>query len=198
MSIINKHKWGDCSQCGDKDVPCAKVGKNLFCIAVCHKGNKIKAQIAKSNQKQAVRSLGTYQKQEGIVDSIQELTIDLDRVVSRYVRLRDMETDEKITCYCCDKRIHWTKAECMHFIDRRHKATRWLLENLRSGCFTCNNEKKGNLKVYGARLNKENPGIVELLTEQQHSVSNTTRTELKELLIMFQQKLKMVEIKLKK
>ena len=39
-----------------------------------------------------------------------------------------------------------------------------------------------NLVVYAERLNKENPGIVEWLIEQSHTVVSPTRNELKELL----------------
>lgn len=196
MSTIPNSKWGVCSQCGDTG-PCVKVAKDLFCRDKCHKQNKVKEQVAKANTRNAVRGLVTYQRQEGIVDSISELKIDLDRVSSRYIRLRDMEKDGKITCYCCSKRVAWQKAHCMHFIDRVHMATRYLIANLHSGCFECNVEKRGNLEAYAAHLEKDTPDIVEWLQEQSRTVTNVTQTELKELLYDYHQKLKLVEIKLK-
>ncbi len=196
MSIINKHKWGDCSVCYAKDTAVVKVAKDLVCLN-CRKSQKNKVQIEKANVRNKVRSLGTYQREEGILDSIQELTIDLDRVISRYIRLRDMEKDGKISCFCCGKRVQWTKAHAMHFINRQHVATRFLLDNLKSGCFECNVEKRGNLEVYAEKLEKEKSGIVEWLREQAATVANVTRDELKENLISFQHKLRLVETKLK-
>ena len=195
-SIINRTKFGNCCSCSAKDTEVVKVKKDTYCLN-CHRTNKAKEQIQKASVRNQVRSLGSYQKAEGIVDSIQELILDNDRVVSRYIRLRDMEKDGKITCYCCNKRVLWTKAHAMHFINRQHIATRFLLANLKSGCFTCNVEKRGNLEVYAEKLEKETPGIVEWLIEQSTTITNTTRTELKELLIDFQDKLRRVETKLK-
>jgi len=194
MGIIPQSKFGKCSQCGDTSVPCVKVGKELFCRDKCHRGNKVKQQMAKANLKQQVRQLVTYQRAEGIVDNVQELTIDIDRILSRYIRLRDMEADGKITCFCCDKRISWQKAHAMHFISRQHMGTRFLIQNLKSGCFTCNVEKRGNLEVYKERLT---PEVIDFLIEQSHTVSNVTRDDLKEILIDLQFKLKNVESKLK-
>ncbi len=193
MGIIPTSKWGDCSSCGDKNVAVVKVGKNLFCRDKCHRNNKVQQQVQKASERNKVRSLNTYQKVEGIVDSLQELTADLDRVVSRYVRIRDMEKDGKITCYTCDKRVSYLKAHCSHFINRSNMGTRFLLDNLRSCCYECNVEKRGNIKVFAERLTKENPTIVEWLNEQAHTVANPTRDELKSLLIDFQFKLRTVE-----
>lgn len=197
MGIIPTSKFGDCYECGDKDVPCVKVGKNLFCRDKCHRNNKIKQQVTKANQRNKVRGLITYERQEGILDSVSELVIDCDRVISRYIRLRDREADGKITCYCCGKRVAWEKAHCMHFINRQHMATRFLQQNLRSGCFTCNVEKRGNLIVYAEKLNAENAGITEWLNEEARTVTSLTQSDLKEILFDFQQKLRQVESKLK-
>ena len=197
MSLIPPYKIADCSQCGDRQVPCVKVGKEYFCKFKCHARNKQKQQIDRSNRNK-VRGLLQYQKEDGTMDSIKELTLDTDRVISRYIRLRDMESDGKVTCYCCGKRIKWEKAHAAHYINRQHLGTRFLLENIKSNCYECNVEKRGNLVVYAERLNKENPGIVEWLTEQSHTVVSPTRDELKQLLFDYQQRLKMVELKLKK
>lgn len=131
------------------------------------------------------------------VDDLQDLKIDLDRVVSRYVRLREIDSEEKCECFTCGKKAHYLKQHCGHFIPRVHLETRWLIQNLKVQCFTCNIELRGNLKVYAERLEKEQKGIVEYLQEQARVVSNPSRDELKQLLFDYQQKLKLVESKLK-
>lgn len=197
MSYLPQYKIGDCSieGCGLTNTQGRKVGKEFIC-AFHYNQAKTTEQIKKANERNKVRSLITYQKSEGHFDGISELKIDLDRVSSRYIRLRDMEADGKITCYCCGKRVAWQRAHCMHFIDRVHMATRYLITNLHSGCYECNVEKDGNLEAYAAHLEKEQSGIVEWLEEQSRTITNITQSELKELLHDFHQKLKLVELKL--
>lgn len=194
-STLNKTKFGNCSRCEATNTECVKIGKELVCCR-CNNDAKAKRQITNANERQRVRSLIKYERVEGILDSIKELKLDLDRVSSRYIRLRDMESDGKITCYCCGKRIKWQKAHCMHFADRDNMATRYLIDNLKSGCFECNVEKRGNLVAYAQKLESEKPGVVDFLTDQSRTTANVSQSELKELLYDFQQKLNLVEKKL--
>lgn len=196
ISTINKTKWGNCSICENENTEVVKVGKELFCLN-CNKTKKIKVQIGKANERNKVRRLNVYQKENGFIDNQQELILDLDRVVSRYVRISAAEKDLKITCFTCDKRIKWEKSHCSHFINRSHLATRFLLKNLKCCCPTCNVTLSGNLKEYAKRLEKEQGGLVEWLTEQGHTVEKPSLNELKELLFDFQQKLRSVEVKIK-
>lgn len=195
MGLIATSKIADCDRCGAKDTACRKRKKEHLCLSCCRQDD-VAAQLSKQREKQKVRSLGTYQRQEGIVDSIQELVLDIDRVQSRYVRLAAMGKDHKIECYCCRKKVPWQKAQLMHFINRSHLATRFLLQNGKAGCFECNVEKRGNLEVYEQRLNEEQPGLADWLKEQSYTVANPTRDELKMILTDFQFKLKLVETKL--
>lgn len=66
MSSLPQYKTGDCSQCGDNNVPCVKVGKLLFCKFKCHKNNKAKQQMDKAKLKQQVR--GLVNKQNNMVE----------------------------------------------------------------------------------------------------------------------------------
>ena len=62
MSIISRHKWGDCSVCPSKDTAVVKIGKSLVCLN-CRRTQKNKVQMQKSSERNAVRSLNTYQKE---------------------------------------------------------------------------------------------------------------------------------------
>ncbi len=200
MGILPQYKIADCNQCGDKQVPCVKVAKEYFCKFKCHANNKAKQQIDNANKRDArnkVRSLITYERQEGILDSIQELTLDLDRVVSRYVRLAAMDKEHKCECFTCGTRKNWKNIQCGHFIARANLSLRWDLTNLRPQCSNCNVMLHGNLDEYKIRLNKERNGITDWLYEQSKEVAKPSRDELKELLFHFQQKLHLVETKLK-
>lgn len=194
--LIANSKIGDCTCCPARNTECRKRGKDLVCLSCC-RSQDVKKQLAKQSVKQKVRSLITYERQEGILDSVQELVIDCDRVVSRYIRLRDMEKDGKIRCYCCGKPVKWEKAHAMHFVNRQHMATRFLMDNLHSGCVECNVEKRGNLEAYAEKLNEEKPGLAEWLQEEGRTVVSLTKSDLKAILFDYQQRLRHVEQKLK-
>ena len=164
----------------------------------CNQVLKMEKSQAKVLLKNKVRGLVKYQQEEGLVDSITELTVDLDRVVSRYIRLRAMGLDGKIECYTCGVRKEMAKMQAGHFISRKHLSLRWdTTNNIKPQCNDCNVCKSGNLKVYAENLELEHPGIVEWLIAEARIVENTTRTELKTMLSNFQQKLKIVEFKIK-
>lgn len=197
MSNLPQYKIiQECCQCGDTDTPGSKVGKETFCLN-CHRANKAKQQVDKSNLKNKVRQLGSKQRNDATYDELQDLKIDLDRVVSRYVRLKEIDSEHKCECFTCGRKAHYLKQHCGHFINRVHLATRWLIQNLRVQCVKCNIELRGNIKVYAERLEEENKGSVEFLQELSRTVEHPTRDELKQLLFDYQQKLKLVESKLK-
>ena len=196
-STINRTKWGDCTTCSNRDCACVKVGKNLVC-ETCNNANKGKRQLANAREKQQVRGLIKYERQEGILDSTQELILDLDRVVSRYLRLREMAEDGKCKCFTCTTRRDWNKVHAGHFISRSHLGLRWdLTYNVHVQCPNCNVNLRGNIEAYKANLELEQKGITEYLYEQSKEVYSPTRDELKALLFDYQQKLKIVETKLK-
>lgn len=57
-STLNRTKFGDCSnhECGRKNTEVVKVGKELFCL-YCRNNQKAKVQLAKSIERNKVRSL---------------------------------------------------------------------------------------------------------------------------------------------
>ena len=195
--LISQTKWGNCTQCPKEDTACVKVGKNLVCTS-CNNSAKAERSIAKATLKNKTRGLIKYQREEGLTDSLSELMVDLDRVVSRYVRIRAIEPDGKIECYTCGVRKDFAKMQAGHFISRKHLTLRWdTTNNIRPQCGECNCIKSGNLKLYAINLEIEHKGIVEWLIDQSRIVENITRDDLKMLLFDFQQKLKVVEEKLK-
>lgn len=198
MSLLPQYKIGDCSieGCGLTDTECRKVGKSLIC-AWHYTDAKKKEQVKKAYARQSVRSLVKYERQEGILDSVQELILDLDRVVSRYLRLREMDKERKCQCFTCSTRRDWQKVHAGHFIPRSNLYYRWdLTYNLRVQCPNCNVNLRGNYKEYEKRLEAERKGIVQWMQETAREVYSPTRDELKMLLFDYQQKLKIVEKKL--
>ena len=108
MSLINKHKWGNCSQCENTDCAVIKRGKNLFCLS-CAKTNSNKQQIERATEKNKIRSL--Y--------SVQDKTkSELDKWF--------LSTRKKLTgvCQCgCGNKSQknddtWYKASCCHIFPK--------------------------------------------------------------------------------
>ena len=83
MPIIPQSKFGNCSQCGDTDVACVKVGKELFCRGKCHKNNKTLQQLEKSKQKQSLqiglRKLGNSNDNIELAQTVVSANAELER-----------------------------------------------------------------------------------------------------------------------
>lgn len=68
---------------------------------------------------------------------------------SRYIRMRDADTDGVVKCATCDLRRHWKKMQAGHFIPQAQgNATRFIEENVHAQCFRCNNNLGGNAPEY--------------------------------------------------
>lgn len=65
-----------------------------------------------------------------------------DKLVSQYIRQKYASKDGMVVCISCDTVLHWKDAHCAHYIGRASKATRWMEENLRPSCPSCNVYRK--------------------------------------------------------
>ena len=199
MPLIAQTKHGDCTNpacnCGGKNIPVIKVGKIYYCIK-SHKALKNNEQIQKAKQRDA----GRVQVKPGkkvSKNSISYLVQKLDDIVSRYIRIKYSDQYGLVNCYTCPDRKHFTLMQAGHFISRDEMATRWEEKNLKPQCNQCNCDKYGNLQVFKANLEKETPGITEWLLDQSRQPVKFSRNDLSEMLVIFKQKLKSVEQKLK-
>lgn len=199
--MIPRTKHGDCSNqdCRATNTNVVKVGRDLFCLK-CRQKQKATAQLNKA-QKNAI-SRKIYKTVEPIRDKEKSekayLIVDLDDVVSKYVRSKEANKDGVLYCYTCNKAGDWKSFDCGHYVGRSFMKLRWDLRNLRPQCVNCNRHLYGNIEVYGERLEKETPGIVELLVEESRDAHKWSLQELKEMLIDYRSKLKMSQLKFKK
>ena len=65
-----------------------------------------------------------------------------DKLISQYIRQKYADNDGKVACVSCETILHWKDAHCAHYIGRASKATRWMEENLRPSCPSCNVYRK--------------------------------------------------------
>jgi hypothetical protein len=131
-------------------------------------------------------------------ESLKNLIEDADFLFSRLIRIRYADEKGYVHCYTSGVKLHWTKAQCGHFISRSHLGLRWEETNARPQSEHDNCHLSGNLEVYEQKLEAEHPGIVEFLREQARQVCKPTRGEMRELIASLRFKLKIAESKLKK
>ena len=70
------------------------------------------------------------------------LVIKLDTIFSQYIRRKDAISDIAI-CVTCNKKDHYKKLQCGHFMSRSHYSTRWLETNVGVQCYGCNISRSG-------------------------------------------------------
>jgi hypothetical protein len=189
MSTIPRSKHGDCVNCGKKNTSCVKHGKSLYCID-CRNNDKRINSLNKVSKKLTERSYLMEDDRASLVN-------DLDYVVSRYIRIRESDNKGNASCYTCGKIQHWTMLQAGHFIKRGETLLRWDSRNIKPQCSHCNCNLHGNIEVYESNLERELPSLPDELREQSKEVNKFTRDDLKEMLISYRAKLKMVEMRLK-
>lgn len=198
-STIPTSKFGTCSICGTPDTECVKLQKNLVCL-LCRKNQKNKIQIQKASEKAQVRGLRGKQKESGNEDaaSRQNLIVDCDIVFSRIVRLREADQYLNTLCFTCGDRKHFSLHQCGHYVKRGNMALRFDFRNSKVQCRNCNENLHGNYEVYKTKLNEEENGIADQLEQEGREIYKYSIEELKQLLFDLRQKLKPLELKLKK
>ena len=76
----------------------------------------------------------------------------LDRIFSRYVRLRDADENGTVTCVTCGKLAHWKEVHAGHFVKRQHMAVRFHTANVHPQCCRCNLYMGGCQDEYAAYI----------------------------------------------
>jgi hypothetical protein len=190
--MIPRTKFGDCSntECGKKETECIKVGKDLFCIN-CRNKQKVNKQLSKSQTRAISNKL--YKLQDRQEAERAYLIQDLDDVFSKYIRIREADSNGIVVCYTCDKKDHWKKLQCSHYISRKSMGLRWDIRNARPACVTCNEFLQGNIEEYTKRLELECPGITNQLKEESRDIAKFSKEDLKHMVINFREKLKLAQ-----
>ena len=197
MSLLPKCKIGDCScGCGQKNVKVVKVGKLLYCLN-SYRAMKVKEQAAKAHQRNQLRKLGREQVSNGnyFEAERQALINDLDFVFSRIVRMSAADKYGNCECYTCGAKKHWSLMQCGHYEKRANTQIRRSFSNARVQDKHCNEILDGNHEVFKERLEQEQKGLPEQLTEMAREPYKWSREELKMLLIDLRAKLKLIETK---
>jgi hypothetical protein len=74
----------------------------------------------------------------------------LDRVFSRWTRIRFADSAGMVRCVTCGAAKHWSEMQAGHFQKRHYLATRWHPENVHPQDAACNVFRSGAMAEYAA------------------------------------------------
>lgn len=101
-----------------------------------------------------------------------------DKLFSIVVRRLNSDSNGMCKCFTCDTTKLWKHMQCGHFIPRTHLTTRWLLENAKPQCKSCNELNAGRYEEFKTRLEAESPGITTYLEGLKHTVIDKSTYDL--------------------
>ena len=125
-------------------------------------------------------------------EDLSELVGQADTIFSKFIRLKYSDGDGKVSCYTCGDVKHWTLQQNGHYIKRGNLFLRFDERNCRPQCETCNCHKHGNMGEFTQRLEKESPGITDILKEESVLVYKPTRDEIRTVIKEYTQKVKIL------
>jgi hypothetical protein len=91
--------------------------------------------------------------------SKKKLLQNLDKVFSNFIRMKYANKDGIAACYTCGKEAHWSQLYCGHFQSRKHRNTRFDVDNCRVQCARCNIFDHGQQFRFGIHLEEERQGL---------------------------------------
>lgn len=124
----------------------------------------------------------------------QKLKAKLDRVFSQYIRLRDMIPGTTLfRCISCNMVKPISQADCGHYINRSHMATRFSELNCNAQCRNCNRFDEGNMSGYRHGLvHKIGENSVLLLESQKNDIRKYSDFEYEALIKHYQSEIKKI------
>lgn len=118
-----------------------------------------------------------------MVKTRKKLIRELDKVFSKFIRLRDSNRLGYGKCITCGRIGHWKTMDCGHYIKRQHMTTRYDEKNCNMQCKRCNAFEQGANQVYKLKIDQKfGKGTSDWLELKQYAQSNLGRFELGVLL----------------
>jgi len=116
------------------------------------------------------------------------LKLKLDKEFSKYIRYRDAMDNGCFKCISCGRILPFSQADCGHYINRQHMATRFSEMNCNAQCRKCNRFQEGNMQGYRRGLiAKFGENKVKVLESKQHETMKISESEYK-IMIKFYSK----------
>jgi hypothetical protein len=86
--------------------------------------------------------------------SVTALKAKLDKVFSKYIRIRNTDENGYGECVTCAKCIHWKDGDAGHFITRAALSTRFEPRNVHLQCKGCNSFGNGMQYLHGKKIDE--------------------------------------------
>lgn len=120
----------------------------------------------------------------------------LDKVFSKYIRLRDSKPYgfRSFKCISCGRVLSIDQADAGHFIKRGNMATRFNEDNVHSQCIRCNRFQDGNYELFRKNL-EEKIGSTRLaqLIQLGHSTVKYSNSDIEEMIKVYRKKINELE-----
>lgn len=155
---------------------------------ICQSCGKPCYWFSKKRCKQCATIEQTYERMQQETDeyidrnSLSDIIRVADEWFSKYVRLMGVNEEGLVSCYTCDDTIPWQKAQCGHYIKRGCLYLRHDTRNGKIQCETCNVFMDGNMAEYTQRMERDFPGLPDILREESMVVYKPDRDELQRLI----------------
>ena len=183
---MNRAKVKKCSICRAQFVPRDSI--QVVCSYDCalRKLQKDKEKKVKELKRQNREKKESLRTRKYYVRKLQEL-------VNKWVRLRDEGKD----CISCDVILNSSikKFDAGHYFSAGHyPELRFNLDNIFGQCVECNRHKRGNLIEYRPKLiERIGEERFQQLADQRNIKSDLTKEDLKDLILLFRNKIKKKE-----
>jgi hypothetical protein len=166
-----------CVQCKDKFTP---QNNNQICCSGFCAYEYVKKQTAKNWQKEK------KELKEKLMSKSDYLNI-LQKVFNTFIRMRDKDKN----CISCDRKLIG-KFDAGHFFSvGAYPNLRFNENNVNGQCVHCNRDKHGNVKEYDLRLQMLlSDTEYQMLLESRNKPLKLSIDEVKELILIYRQKIK--------
>ena len=135
----------------------------------------------KKKEKKKVDDLPLFKGQK-IAKKV-DYKVKLDKIFSMYIRLRDCMPNGYFRCISCGQIKPFEQADCGHYLNRQHMATRFSEINCNSQCRKCNRFDEGNIQGYrNGLIAKYGEQKVLLLESSKYTTKQFSDFEYKELI----------------
>lgn len=115
--------------------------------------------------------------------TVAKLKKEADAWFSKYIRVRDSDSDGYGECITCGTRKFWKEAQNGHFVRRSVNALRYDELNCNLQCVGCNMFKAGELYLYGKALDmKYGDGTADALQARRFETHKLTIPELEQII----------------
>ena len=161
---------------------------------VCSSCNKLDYIFSKGRCQSCSNIEGTAKRIEKYAESmikaenLSDLIAVADSIFSQYIRLKGADENGMVACYTCDTVKHWTLQQCGHYVSRSFIFLRFDERNSKCQCIGCNEFKNGNLAKYTERLEREFPGLPDILKAEATLVHKVSREELNRVIVEYRGK----------